>query len=287
MSAGLIVTASGKGTQCDGIVSDFGLVHISTGDELRMHVRQGTPLGVLAKKYMDDGALVPDSLMVEIVKERLGHMDVYEKGWLLDGFPRTGAQVSALRQEGVEPDAVVLLDVPDDILVERCEGRRLDPSTGAIYHLLYNPPPPEAIDRLVHRSDDTAEAMVKRIAMYHNNIAAILTFYLSKCRKINGVRKPSEIRDEVRRFIAGELPPSMSGIPPRKPIPSPEEAMAYVEKNMMPFIVKGCAALCKTKPDKPLKFLAEWMIDNNPNKPLVDNTADQIKIKEDVNSERH
>jgi hypothetical protein len=108
-----------------------------------------------------------------------------------------------------------------------------------------------------------------------------------QCRKINGVRKPSEIRDEVRRFIAGELPPSMSGIPPRKPIPSPEEAMAYVEKNMMPFIVKGCAALCKTKPDKPLKFLAEWMIDNNPNKPLVDNTTDQIKIKEDVNSERH
>ena len=98
--------------------------------------------------------------------------------------------MSALRQEGVEPDAVVLLDVPDDILVERCEGRRLDPSTGSIYHLLYNPPPPEIIDRLVHRSDDTAEAMVKRIAMYHNNIAAILTFYLSKVAPSSPPRPP-------------------------------------------------------------------------------------------------
>lgn len=115
----------------------------------------------------------------------------------------------------------------------------------------------------------------------------LTVFFALQCRKINGVRKPGVIRDEVRRYIAGELPASMSGIPPRRPIPSPEEAMAYVESAMMPFIVKGCAALCKSKPDQPLKFLAEWMLENNPNKPLVDNTSDQVKIKTDVNVERH
>jgi len=279
--------ASGKGTQCEGIVEDFGLVHISTGDELRMHVRQGTPLGLQAKGFMDSGGLVPDTLITEIVRERMQHQDVVERGWLLDGFPRTAGQVRALSDAEIEPDRVVLLDVPDEILVERCTGRRLDPATGAIYHLVHNPPPDGVRERLVQRSDDTAEAMGKRIATYHANLGAITTCYQSSCRRVNGVRAPKVIREEVRAFIEGSLPPSMSGLPPRRPMPKPEEAMAFVEKNMMPFIVKGCAALCKTKPDKPLEYLAHWMIENNPNKPLVDNTADEPPPnKNDVNEER-
>ena len=152
--------ASGKGTQCEKIVEEFNVVHISTGDELRYQVQQRTPLGIEAKRYMDAGALVPDDLMVSIVKDRMSHMDVLERGWLLDGFPRTATQVLALKEQGIEPDKLVLLDVPDALLVERCVGRRSDPVTGKIYHMTSNPPPPEIVSRLTQRSDDTAEAMV-------------------------------------------------------------------------------------------------------------------------------
>jgi len=280
--------ASGKGTQCEGIVEDFGLVHISTGDELRMHVKQGTELGVQAKKFMDAGDLVPDAVMVSIVKDRLNHQDVVERGWLLDGFPRTAPQIMALREAGINPDRVILLDVPDEILVERCVGRRLDPVTGTIYHMSHNPPPPVIVDRLVQRSDDTAEAMGKRIKMYHANISSIVTHYQSVARRVNGLRPKEEIRDEVKRFVAGELPCDFSGLPPRRALPTPEQAQKYVEQHLMSFIVKGCAELARTKPDKPLEFLATWMLDNNPNKPLVTASVEKhILSKTDVGLERH
>ncbi|MFN9942306.1 MAG: nucleoside monophosphate kinase, partial [bacterium] len=120
---------------------------------------------------MDLGALVPDDLIISIVKARLSRADCRTKGWLLDGFPRTRVQAEALKAAGISPTHFVLLDVPDSILVERCVGRRSDPVTGKIYHLKYNPPPDDAEvrGRLVHRSDDTEEAMGKRIKMYHDN----------------------------------------------------------------------------------------------------------------------
>jgi len=261
--------ASGKGTQCEKLVEEFGVVHISTGDELRQHVKQGTELGKLAKHYMDNGALVPDDVMVKIVEDRLAHQDVVERGWLLDGFPRTGPQALALKKNKIEPDHLILLDVPDEVLVERCVGRRSDPVTGKIYHLTFNPPPPEVVDRLVQRSDDTAEAMGKRIVMYHNNVSAILGYYEACARKINGMRGKQEIFDEIKAFLNNNIPCSLSGLPPRRRLPTPEEAQVYVQENLQPYLVKALTALAKAKPEQPLRFLATWLLDNNPNRPAV------------------
>ena len=259
--------ASGKGTQCEKIVEEFDLVHISTGDELRYQVKQNTPLGVQAKYYMDNGMLVPDELMVAIVNDRMSHMDVKERGWLLDGFPRTGAQAMALKGAGVEPDQMILLDVPDALLVERCVGRRSDPETGKIYHMTSNPPPAEIIPRLTQRSDDTAEAMGKRIKMYHDNVNSILDYYSSVTRKINGVRSQEEIFAEIKGFLQGAIPADMSGAPPRKGLPSPEQAQAFIKQKLQPFLVQALAALARSKPKEPLKFLATYLIENNPNNP--------------------
>ena len=131
---------SGKGTQCEFIVSTYGVVHISTGDILREQVKAGTDLGKQAQACMSAGQLVPDALVIAIVAEKLQQPDVISKGWLLDGFPRTPAQATALAAAGVTPDVFLLLDVPDDALVERICFRRTDPVTGKIYHLKFNPP---------------------------------------------------------------------------------------------------------------------------------------------------
>lgn len=119
--------ASGKGTQCELIVEKFGVVHISTGDALREQVAAGTELGKQADECMQNGQLVPDDLIIDIVKDRLAQEDCQTKGWLLDGFPRTGAQAQALGDAGIVASHFVLLDVPDEVLVERCTGRRNDP----------------------------------------------------------------------------------------------------------------------------------------------------------------
>ena len=205
--------ASGKGTQCELIVQKYGVVHISTGDALRAQVAANTPLGVKAKECMDNGALVPDDLIISIVKARLAEQDCQDKGWLLDGFPRTGVQAEALKAAGITPTHFVLLDVPDSILVERCVGRRSDPETGKIYHLKFNPPPddPALRARLVHRSDDTAEAMGKRIKMYHDNVDAIIGFYEDICRKFDGTRDKRAIAEHVFAYLDGRALPATRG----------------------------------------------------------------------------
>ena len=121
--------ASGKGTQCERIRERYGVVHLSTGDMLRAAVAVGTEVGCEAAAYMDKGALVPDDVIIDVVVERLSQPDCRSRGWLLDGFPRTAAQAAALSAAGIVPDGVLLLDVPDDALVERVVGRRLDPET--------------------------------------------------------------------------------------------------------------------------------------------------------------
>jgi adenylate kinase len=204
--------ASGKGTQCEMLVEKFGVVHISTGDALRAEVEKGSELGAKAKECMDAGALVPDDLIIGIVKERLAQEDCQKNGWLLDGFPRTGAQAEALAEAEIVPTHFVLLDVPDDILVERCEGRRSDPETGKIYHIKFNPPPedPEVQARLIHRSDDTAEAMGKRITMYHENVSSIIGNYKHICQAIKGTNDKMEIAAEIANFIEnGRVPPKV------------------------------------------------------------------------------
>ncbi|KAL9263850.1 putative adenylate kinase 2, chloroplastic [Drosera capensis] len=127
--------ASGKGTQCELITGKYGLVHISAGDLLRAEIASGSENGRLAKEHMEKGQLVPDEIVVRMVKERLLKPDSLEKGWLLDGYPRSLSQAMALQEYGIQPDVFILLDVPEDILVERVVGRRLDPVTGRIYHL--------------------------------------------------------------------------------------------------------------------------------------------------------
>ncbi|CAK0906688.1 unnamed protein product [Prorocentrum cordatum] len=144
--------AAGKGTQCEKIKAKYGYVHISTGDILRENVKNGTELGKKAEGFMKAGALVPSELIVDL--DRLEKDDVKEKGCLLDGFPRAPDQAQAMVDAGLKVKKFLLIDVPDEELVVRGCGRRLDPETGEIYHLKFKPPPAEIMDRLVHRSDD-------------------------------------------------------------------------------------------------------------------------------------
>jgi len=171
--------AAGKGTQCEIIKSEFGVVHLSTGDILRAAVKEGTELGIKAKGYMDSGQLVPDEIMTDIVCARLSQEDCALRGWLLDGYPRTKRQADALEQAGQVADCVILLDVPENVLAERVTGRRTDPVTGNIYHLQYNPPPEEIAERLQRRSDDTLETVAKRYNEFLKHVEDIKRTYES------------------------------------------------------------------------------------------------------------
>mmetsp|Transcript_12238 Transcript_12238/g.25072 ORF Transcript_12238/g.25072 Transcript_12238/m.25072 type:complete len:1447 (+) Transcript_12238:1-4341(+) len=170
--------ASGKGTQCEMLIEKYGVVHLSTGDMLRAAVAAETEVGLQAKELMESGQLVSDELITKVVTERLAEPDCVAKGWMLDGFPRTRAQADALAAAGIEADAFVLLDVPDDNIVARVTGRRLDPETGKIYHLTFNPPEnDEVAARLTQRADDTEEKCRVRLETYHKNIKDISVCY--------------------------------------------------------------------------------------------------------------
>ncbi|KAF5945884.1 hypothetical protein HYC85_016112 [Camellia sinensis] len=185
--------ASGKGTQCEMIVQKFGLVHISTGDLLRAEVSAGTEIGNKAKEYMSTGRLVPDEIVTTMVTTRLSQKDVKEKGWLLDGYPRSFDQAQSLEKLKIRPDIYVVLDVLDEILINRCVGRRLDPVTGKIYHIKNFPPETEEIKaRLITRPDDTEEKVKSRLQIYKQNVEAILSTYTDILKKINGNR-PKEV----------------------------------------------------------------------------------------------
>src|SRR5690349_11646359 len=174
---------AGKGRQAARLVETFHITHISSGDMLRAAVKEGTPLGQEADGYMKAGKLVPDGVVIGMILERIKKPDC-ANGFMLDGFPRTRPQAEALDKAmtdaGVALDAVVLIEVPDALLEERAVGRRSDPETGTIYHLKYNPPPPEIAGRLVHRKDDTTEAVTTRIQKYHSETAPIIPFYQAK-----------------------------------------------------------------------------------------------------------
>ncbi|KAL6331485.1 hypothetical protein AAG906_011425 [Vitis piasezkii] len=190
--------ASGKGTQCEMIVQKFGLVHISTGDLLRSEVSSGSEIGNKAKEYMDTGRLVPDEVVIMMVTARISQEDAKEKGWLLDGFPRTFAQAQSLEKLKIRPDVYIVLDVPDQILIDRCVGRRVDPVTGKIYHLKFFPPENEEIKaRLVTRSDDTEEKVKSRLEIYKKNAEAILSTYSTIMNKVDG----NHSKDEVFKAI--------------------------------------------------------------------------------------
>jgi len=193
--------ASGKGTQCELIVKKFGLTHISAGDLLRAAVAAGTEAGLKAKEYMDRGDLVPNEVVVTMVKERLSQPDC-AKGWLLDGYPRSEEQADALIESGIQPDLFLLLDVPDEILLDRVIGRRLDPVDGTIYHMTFFPPPtPEIAARLTQRSDDTEEKASNRLSVHHKNVDAVVGKYETIMKTVDGNRAKQDVFKDIESLI--------------------------------------------------------------------------------------
>ncbi|KAJ0972129.1 hypothetical protein J5N97_020088 [Dioscorea zingiberensis] len=195
--------ASGKGTQCEFIRKKYGLVHISAGDLLRAEVAAGTENGKRAKEHMEKGMLVPDEIVVLMVKERLLQPDAQQNGWLLDGYPRSFSQAKALEDLGIRPDIFILLDVNEETLVDRVVGRRLDPVTGKIYHLKYSPPENEEIAaRLTQRFDDTEEKVKLRLQTHHQNVEAVLAIYKDLMFKVDGNAPKEDVFAEIDNALS-------------------------------------------------------------------------------------
>jgi len=192
---------AGKGTQAQRLAEEKGFIHISTGDLLREAVKKGTPLGKKAKEYMDRGELVPDHLIVEMIKEKIPA----EGNVILDGFPRTVAQAEALEAMlagmGKLVDAVILFDVPDEVVIERLSGRRVDPKTGKVYHIKYNPPP-EGVE-VIQRDDDREEVIKKRLEVYRKQTAPLIDFYREKglLKVIDATKPPEEVYKELLKVL--------------------------------------------------------------------------------------
>ena len=193
---------AGKGTQAEYLVERFQIPHISSGDMLRAAVAAGTDLGKQADDYMKAGQLVPDELVIAMIIERTAQPDCV-KGFILDGFPRTRPQAEALaidlQKAGVTLDAVVLIEVPDRLVLERITGRRMDPETGDIYHVQFRPPPADVAGRVVQRKDDTEEACTARLEKYHAETAPIIPFYHNQglLKRINGDTTPANVTARI------------------------------------------------------------------------------------------
>ena len=201
---------AGKGTQAARLIDRFSIPHISSGDMLRSAVKAGTELGIKADGFMKAGQLVPDDLVIAMIIERIGHDDC-NNGFMLDGFPRTRPQAEALDADlsnaGVALDVVLLIEVPDELIVGRITGRRMDPKTGEIYHVEFNPPPPEIAAQVTQRQDDTVDAVTARLSKYHSETAPIVPFYESKSilRRVNGVGSPEEVTERITGALADLL----------------------------------------------------------------------------------
>ncbi len=198
---------AGKGTQAKRLIERYGIPQISTGDILRAAVREGTELGKKAKQYMDAGQLVPDEVVIGIIRERLKEADC-AKGFILDGFPRTVPQAEALKgvlsDLGQALDHVVSIEVPDEDLVERLTGRRTCRTCGAMYHVKFNPPKQEGVcdkcgGELYQRDDDREETIRARLKVYHDQTAPLVEFYTKEglLRRIDGVGSVDEIYGRI------------------------------------------------------------------------------------------
>jgi adenylate kinase len=203
---------SGKGTQSDTITRAFAIPQISTGDIIRNAIKTRTPLGVEFKTYADAGALVPDDLVNRLVEDRLAGTDC-DAGFLLDGFPRTVAQAEWLDRmlgRAKRPlDRVLLVDVPDDILLERITGRRTDPATGRIYHLTFDPPPADIAGRLIQRPDDTAEVLVKRLNEYRSKTAPLVPYYEARgvLARVDGTGAVDQVQRRILETLGVKATP--------------------------------------------------------------------------------
>ena len=200
---------AGKGTQAKVVCQKFGIPQISTGDMLREHKVNKTPLGLEAAKCMDAGKLVPDAVVIGMVEERLTLPDA-QKGFLFDGFPRTIAQAESLEKTlkklDLKLDAVVVIEVPDALLVERTCGRRTDKATGQIYHIKYNPPPLGA--DLLWRDDDKEETVRQRLTTYHAQTAPLIPFYEARdlLRRVDGVGELPAVTERLLLALQGSAP---------------------------------------------------------------------------------
>ncbi|MDF0727557.1 adenylate kinase [Cytobacillus sp. S13-E01] len=205
---------AGKGTQAERIVDNYSIPHISTGDMFRAAIKDGTQLGLKAKSFMDQGNLVPDEVTIGIVRERLSKDDC-EKGFLLDGFPRTVAQAEALEEIltdlGKSIDYVINIDVDENILMERLTGRRICKSCGSTYHLVFNPPANVGVcdkcgGELYQRADDNAETVGNRLEVNLEQSKPLLAFYETKgyLRNINGRQHIDNVFVDVQALL-GDL----------------------------------------------------------------------------------
>jgi len=206
---------AGKGTQAEQLVQDYGAVHVSTGDMLRAAVASGTELGLKAKQFMDAGDLVPDELVIGIVRERLGGADIQERGVLLDGFPRTMAQAEALGAAiaglGLTPPVVINLSVPDEVLMRRLSGRRMCRTCGGIFHVdregvdVGDPCPTKGCAGVIsQRDDDRPEAIQERLTVYHKQTVALIDYYDKQgcLLTIDGNAAPAEVAGRVDESLA-------------------------------------------------------------------------------------
>lgn len=173
---------AGKGTQARFLIEKFRIPQISTGDMLRAAIKRGTPLGIRANDYMERGELVPDEVVIELVRERLRAPDC-ARGFILDGFPRTIEQAQALRDAGIDIDFIIEIEVGDGEILRRMSGRRVHPASGRTYHVEFNPPRVPGKDDvtgepLVQRADDNEKTVMQRIATYHDLTKPLIAYYM-------------------------------------------------------------------------------------------------------------
>lgn len=201
---------AGKGTQAAHICEKFNIPQVSTGDMLRAAVNSGSPVGLEAKKTIDAGKLVPDDLIIALVKDRIQLPDCHN-GYLLDGFPRTLNQANALKLEGIKIDYCVEVKVPDDDIVVRMSGRRVHLSSGRTYHVKFNPPIEKGKDditggELIQRVDDNEEIVKGRLKIYHKQTEPLVKYYRNdagesvtgtKFITINGIGTLEEVKDRI------------------------------------------------------------------------------------------
>jgi adenylate kinase len=202
---------AGKGTQADMICSKYNVPHISTGDIFRANIKNGTELGQKAKGYMDRGELVPDSLVVDLVIDRI-HQDDAKNGYVLDGFPRTIPQAealdAALAAEGDSVDYAINVDVPDDNIVNRMSGRRACVKCGATYHVKYNAPKTEGVcdncgSELIQREDDKPETVLNRLSVYHKETQPLIDYYSAKglVKNIDGTKDLNDVFADITAVL--------------------------------------------------------------------------------------
>ncbi len=208
---------AGKGTQAQGLIEYFNIPQISTGDMLRQAVSKKTVLGLKAQEYMNAGQLVPDDLIIAMVKERLQAEDC-QQGYLLDGFPRTLVQAKAMLDAGIGIDHVVEIQVPDAEIIKRICGRRVHPSSGRVYHVDFQPPKVSNVDDLtgeplIQRDDDKEDVIRKRLEVYHQQTAPLIKFYQDQIKHlvepnqapayhvIQGIGDVSSIQQEILKQI--------------------------------------------------------------------------------------